>query len=172
MDRGRRAMPVQNKACYERHVKKCQDNHRDRLAKMKPTIDCHAPSSMRKVATKTNAKKQQIMEDRYAQIERDNRLLLEKMSHIMRKGGVDNHNSTSKYSKSLNKGARKKELHKITTENQRILHAIQQADPFYDHIKWAEEAQQNEKYMRNICTMPVRLREEDTDDEGMYAGEG
>ncbi len=57
-------------------------------------------------------------EDRYAQIERDNRLLLEKMSHIMRKGGVDNHNSTSKYAKSLNKEARKKELHKITTENQ------------------------------------------------------
>lgn len=55
---------------------------------------------------------------------------------------------------------------------QRILHAIQQADPFYDHIKWAEEAQQNEKYMRNICTMPVRLREEDMDEEGMYAGEG
>lgn len=61
MDRGRRAMPVQNKACHERHVKKCQDNHRLRLAKMKPTIDCHAPSSMRKVASKTNAKKQQIM---------------------------------------------------------------------------------------------------------------
>lgn len=36
----------------------------------------------------------------------------------MRKGGVDNHNSTSKYAKSLNKEARKKELHKITTENQ------------------------------------------------------
>lgn len=61
MDRARRAMPVQNKACYERHVQKCQDNHRQRLAKMKPTIDCHAPSSMRKVAAKTNAKKQQIM---------------------------------------------------------------------------------------------------------------
>ena len=57
-------------------------------------------------------------EDRYAQIERDNRLLLEKMSHIMRKGGVDNYNSSSKYAKSLNKGARKKELHKITRENQ------------------------------------------------------
>lgn len=59
-----------------------------------------------------------LQEDRYAQIERDNRLLLEKMSHIMRKGGVDNHNSTSKYAKSLNKEARKKELHKITMENQ------------------------------------------------------
>lgn len=54
-------MPVQNKACYERHVQKCQDNHRERLAKMKPTIDCQVPSSMRKATTKTNAKKQQIM---------------------------------------------------------------------------------------------------------------
>lgn len=63
-------------------------------------------------------------EDRYAQIERDNRLLLEKMSDIMRKGGVDNHNSTSKYAKSLNKEARKRELHKITTENQVCVRAF------------------------------------------------
>lgn len=56
---------------------------------------------------------------------------------------------------------------------QRILHAIQQADPFYNHLKWAEEAQQNEVYMRNICQMPVLLHPagEDTDDEGMYADE-
>lgn len=57
-------------------------------------------------------------EDRYAQIERDNRLLLEKMSHIMRKGSIDNQNNTSKYAKSLNKEARKRELCKITRENQ------------------------------------------------------
>ena len=57
-------------------------------------------------------------EDRYSQIERDNRLLLEKMSHIMRKGGLDNFNNNAKYSKSLNKGARKKELQQITRENQ------------------------------------------------------
>lgn len=59
---------------------------------------------------------------------------------------------------------------------QRILHAIQQADPFYNHLKWAEEAQQNEVYMRNICQMPCTLRNghesigEDIDD-GMYADE-
>ncbi len=54
---------------------------------------------------------------------------------------------------------------------QRILHAIQQADPFYNHLKWAEEAQQNEVYMRNICQMPVLLRDSggDVEDEGMYA---
>ena len=31
MDRGRKAMPIQNKACYERHVKKCQDRHKQKV---------------------------------------------------------------------------------------------------------------------------------------------
>lgn len=60
MDRGRRAMPVQNKPCYERHIQKCQFTHKQRLAKIKPRVDCHAPSSMR-TFSKTNAKKHQIM---------------------------------------------------------------------------------------------------------------
>lgn len=54
---------------------------------------------------------------------------------------------------------------------QRILHAIQQADPFYDHVKWAAEAQQNEVYMRNICQMPRALhpsRDEATGEEDVY----
>ncbi|CAM9266611.1 unnamed protein product [Choristocarpus tenellus] len=161
MDRGRRAIPVANKACHERYVQKCQDHHRQKLATMKSTIDNQPPSSMRKTHVKNNAKKQQIMEDRYAQIERDNRLLLEKMSHIMRKGGVDNQNHTLKYAKSLNREARKRELHKITRENQRILLAIQRSEPFYDHVKWAEEAQQNTLYMRNICQLPQALHPQD-----------
>ena len=31
MDRGRRAMPVQNKQCNERYVKMCQDRHRNKV---------------------------------------------------------------------------------------------------------------------------------------------
>lgn len=57
---------------------------------------------------------------------------------------------------------------------QRILHAIQQADPFYNHLKWAEEAQQNDVYMRNICQMPVLLHKtigDEMDDEGVYMHE-
>lgn len=88
MDRGRRAMPVQNKACYQRHIKKCQDNHRERLAKMKPTIDCHAPSSMRKVATKTNAKKQQIMVSHVGNPRSARRI---SKSRSLTKFGVDRH---------------------------------------------------------------------------------
>ena len=57
--------------------------------------------------------------EHYAKIERENRLLLEKMSGIMQgKHGLDNICESAKYSKSLNKPYRKKELLKITQENQ------------------------------------------------------
>jgi hypothetical protein len=60
MDRGRRAMPTGNKACNERHVRKCQDLHRQTLASIKPVIDTKPPKTMR-AATGNNAKKQQLL---------------------------------------------------------------------------------------------------------------
>ena len=32
MDRGRKAMPVQNKACMERYIKRCQERHRQKAS--------------------------------------------------------------------------------------------------------------------------------------------
>ena len=159
MDRARRAMPVGNKACNERFVKQRQEAHRAQLAKIKPTIDNKMPKTMQKTgASKSNAKKQQLLEDRYAQIERDNRILLEKMSNIMRskKGGIDTENPHAKYSRSLNRESRRKDLQKITRENQRILNAIQSSEPFYSHVKWEQEARQNREYMKRICEMGPR----------------
>jgi hypothetical protein len=54
-------MPMGNKACNERHVRKCQDLHRQQLATVKSTIDNGPPKSTKKGALTTNAKKQQIM---------------------------------------------------------------------------------------------------------------
>ena len=49
---------------------------------MKCSIDNKCPRAASHL--KTKAKKNALMEDRFAQIETENRLLLEKMSHIMR----------------------------------------------------------------------------------------
>ncbi|CAM9157968.1 unnamed protein product [Chrysoparadoxa australica] len=159
MDRGRRAMPVGNKACHARHLKKCQDNHRQRLANIKSTLDNKAPKTSRNNHLKSNAKKQQIMEDRYAQIERDNRILLEKMSSIMRSKTkqFDTSHTSSKFARSLNSESRKRDLQKITKENQRILNAIQRSEPFYNHIKWEEDSRKHNQYLKNICEYPVTL---------------
>ena len=59
----------------------------------------------------------QIEEERLAEVERDNRILLEKMSYIMRtRGNVDNRNYYQH--KSLNKTKRQRELLRLTHENQ------------------------------------------------------
>jgi len=49
---------------------------------MKCSIDNKMPATASHF--KTNAKKNAIMEERFATIERENRMLLEKMSYIMR----------------------------------------------------------------------------------------
>lgn len=73
----------------------------------------------------------------------------------------------SRYAKSLNRESRKRELQKITKENARILHAIQSSQPFYDHLKWEREAKEHEKYMANICQLPLALFDRGPDSEAL-----
>ena len=103
MDRGRKALPVQNKACNQRYIKRCQERHRQKVSQseilivfflcnffliqfqlrdMKCSIDNKPPRSATHL--KTKAKKNALMEDRIDQIETENRILLQKMTHIMR----------------------------------------------------------------------------------------
>ncbi len=81
MDRGRTAMPTLNKhtdgAAYERSMK----IHKDKLLGIKSSIDTTAPPP--RMHLRKNLKKEQMMEENYAKIERENRILLSKMSNIM-----------------------------------------------------------------------------------------
>ena len=58
---------------------------------------------------------------RYTEIERENRILLEKMSNIMQTTKPNLYNPVRVEKASLNRVQRKKELMKITVENQAIL---------------------------------------------------
>ena len=51
-------------------------------------IDTSMPVTMKLNVNKKNPKKQQMIEDRYTEIERANRILLEKMSNILAKNGA------------------------------------------------------------------------------------
>jgi len=158
MFRGRQANLCSNKFLYEKQIKQRQKAHKDKLANMKPAIDNSAPKKPSHLAS--NKKREQMMEDRYTKIERENRLLLEKMSHIMQKKSLDNSNQSWKYTKSLNKSYRKQQLQKITQENQDILRRIQQREPHYNHVEWEEDRKVHEQYLRNICEYPVDERRE------------
>jgi len=77
----RKCMPRANKHLDDKWVKHCQNLHRKKLKGMKAAIDNKPPPTY--MHLKQNLKKQQNDEERYSQIERDNYLLLDKMSYIM-----------------------------------------------------------------------------------------
>merc|ERR1719354_594172 len=98
-------------------------------------------------------KKLQIEEERMSTIERDNRLLLEKMSQIIRtRGRVDNKNYYSY--KSLNYEKRQRELTRVTRENQKILQKITGKDAEYSHQKLEADWRKHEQMMDNIARYP------------------
>uniref|UniRef100_A0A7S2WX22 Uncharacterized protein n=1 Tax=Rhizochromulina marina TaxID=1034831 RepID=A0A7S2WX22_9STRA len=156
MDRFRKVMPMGNKACYDRHVKKNQERHRQRLASMKCSIDCAPPRRFPHL--ERNQKKEQLMEERYAEIEKDNRLLLERMSYILKCKGMDCYATPHmKLAHSLTRDERRRDMDRITRDNQLLLRRIQQAEPTYDHLAFAEDARRHEEYLRNICELPVAI---------------
>lgn len=106
-----------------------------------------------------------MLEDRYTEIERENRILLEKMTSIMQK---QNRTSTSfsqdrfsNYSgfntnnkKSLNRAQRKQELLKITLENQAILRRLQDKSSNYNVAQWEHQHRQRKDLLKNMSEYP------------------
>mmetsp|Transcript_2561 Transcript_2561/g.7049 ORF Transcript_2561/g.7049 Transcript_2561/m.7049 type:complete len:241 (+) Transcript_2561:83-805(+) len=138
----RKCMPRANKILEEKWVKHCQDLHRKKLKEMRSYVDTTAPTTTRLSHLSENLKKQQLDEERYSQIERENYLLLDKMSYIMTHPQLLDEKymgAPVSYGKSLNKEFRKRELMRITEENQQILRRIQQKEPHYSHLEWEEK---------------------------------
>jgi len=63
--------------------------------------------------------------------------------------------------KSLNRESRKRELMKITRENQVILKRLQEKKPNYNVTKWAVEDQERRKLLSNICEFPYQIGAKD-----------
>jgi len=164
-----RAIPSGNKICSRRIQQRELDMHRDRIRNMKSSVDTRTPMVAQLEHVKVNLKKEQMMEDRYTEIDRDNRILLKKMTDIMKQQNtptVTPRGPATGGPVSLNKDSRKKELLRITRENQSILKRIQQAQPVYNHVEWEDEHRKNSNYLRNRCEFPVTLR---TPRQGKYS---
>lgn len=143
--------PANNKLLKKRWDMSRYDTHRRKVKSAKAVIDNKPPKTY--IHLHLPLKKLQIEEERLATIERDNRILLEKMSFVMRtRGRVDNRNDYEH--KSLNKTKRQRELLRVTHENQAILKRISSKEPHYNHLQWEDEWQINETYMDNISKYP------------------
>lgn len=155
-----RALPTGNKICNQRFQDRCHELHRKRLMSIKAAVDNRPPPKY--VHLIQNLKKQQMDEERYSAIERENYLLLDKMSYIMTHPQSSGGGPVTKKvvnNRSLNKEARKRELTKITEENRHILKRIQHKEPYYNHLDWEYERKIQEGYLNNICEYPYVLGE-------------
>lgn len=122
---------------------------------------------------RTNLKREQMLEERYSEIDRENRILLQKMADIMRQPGFSvPKGKDARGPISLNKDYRRQELIRITHENQAILKRIQKAQPVYNHINWEKDHKQSSMYMRNACEYPVILKKRDMRDGKASVGPG
>ncbi|CAI2365166.1 unnamed protein product [Moneuplotes crassus] len=136
----------------------------------KSLLDNSIPNSMR--LRKSNPKKERMLEERYTEIERANRILLEKMANIIGNKKFKHHRYKPKSTKfsssffmpgievksSLNSGKRKRELSRINFENDKLLKRLQDKKPTYDIVRWAKDRRKNERIIQNISTYPTMTR--------------
>ena len=155
MDRG---ILVGNRLCAKRTDKQRHARHLEKVSRMKPNIDNSLPIAATLPHLRNNLKREQILEDTFTDIDRSNRILLQKMSDIMRKPSfIIPGPPEKKTNTSLNRDSRRKELQRITNENLSILRRIQGVQPMYDHVRWEQEFRKTRSYLKNKCEFPVVL---------------
>ena len=88
-----------------------------------------------------NAKRERMIEERCEEIERQNKLLLARMTQIMSSKGVFKRTTEvpPPGPRSLNIGVRRKELMRIVTDNEKILSRINSVEPQYSVKQWEQD---------------------------------
>lgn len=156
-----RAQPVASRVCDDKFRDRSYRIHRQKLQKIKPSIDNKAPPMYPHLYQKL--KKAQMEEERCSEIERDNRTLVRRMTEIMQRSGIDTKNSVQY--RSLNKDMRRRELVRITQENQALLKRIQSRQPTYNHLLWEQDREKSEALCERICRYPYRPGDAEYADE-------
>ena len=184
--RGGQQILAGNKSLTRKWLNKEQELHIKKLLDAKPTINFYE-GTFRFSKNSKRRKKEQMLEgniylflqnnllllDRFTEIERENRILLEKVTNIMRSRKnsklyfprniysyyiyiVDDTPSPSK--KSLNSGIRKRELMKITMENQAFLKRLEGQSPIYNVAEWNLQNKVHNKLIKNLSMFQDKPR--------------
>ena len=141
-----RRMMVQNRICEKKDMERKKRSYRRRLKRVTKSVDNEVPYSYRNVkkgVKRRNLKKEQMQEERFTAIERDNRMLLEKMSWIMQHNSIDMHNTSRQFCKSLNYPHRVARLKKINQKNKVMLQRIQKTNTLREALEKAKEKNKN-----------------------------
>ncbi|XP_039734679.1 uncharacterized protein CFAP97D2 isoform X3 [Pteropus medius] len=135
--------------CLQSTWEKAYQNHRKKVRSAQPIVDTRAPLSLSHLHL--NLKKLKLEEERLSVIDRDNRLLLEKMSCIMRSKGQTTNRNDYAHRRSLNREKREQELRTVQRENKIILGRITNSEPLYLAQRWQEDWTRTEKYRKALA---------------------
>ena len=130
-----------------------QDIHKKRLKHMKPVVRKFMESPKEGLSMETReAKRKALKRARYLDIELENKVLLNKLSHLMRHPAeIFQAMAGEKLGPtSLNKITRKKEYKRINRENNKLVSRIERGKGEYSRHKWAKERRQTQKYLDNL----------------------
>jgi len=112
-------------------------------------VDNTKPQTMNIRHLNENLKKKQLKEERFQEIERENKLLLQRMTQILT-------NEDEPYAdyqwrmKSLNSVSRKQNLRKINSENESILKRLGNSKSHYDRSAWEDECKERKAMVERI----------------------
>jgi len=171
-----RQQPVANKLCAATWVARDVSRHRERLG-LRPVrvpgghgedpissvVDARPPRTLSLRVDRT-AKRMQMADEAGAEIDRQNALLLAKMSRIVQHGqgaaharamGLDAATSPRRGPKSLNAGARERELARIGTANAAILRRLSERKPVYRRDEFRQHEQRHAAYLANMRERPL-----------------
>lgn len=151
-----------SRRCAEKVWRKNHDLHRSKVSNSRSVVDVSAPAITNMEHLRNNLKKERLLEDRYVEIDRENKVLLNKISEVMRQPSIFSEAPSEKSSKVpaclSNRSGRKAELSRITMENARLLKAIRQTQPVYSAKKWEDNFKKSEVLLRNCSSYPVITR--------------
>ena len=96
--------------------------------------------------------------EKFTEIERANRFLLERLTRIMKSNGpVFRQTHMGFRCKSLNRGTRKKEISRIMDENHALLKRLRAKRSNYNVSQWNKDFRSRAKVLSNICEYPYKL---------------
>ena len=130
-----------------------QDIHKKRLKHMKPEVRKFMQSPKQGLSVETrDAKRKALKRARYLDIELENRVLLNKLSHLMRHPAeiFQAMEGERVGPRSLNKLTREKEYKRINRENNKLVSRIERGKGEYSRHKWAKERKKTQKYLNNL----------------------
>lgn len=144
-----------NRLITQRLVQRAHARHLERLDHIKPVVDLKPPATLGHMVH--DAKKHMLRGDRARAIDRDNRLLLGRLQHIMTRdhgqlppvGGGRRPGPVS-----LNDKRRRDENFKVTKDNERIMRRLMSQKPFYSKQQFEKDFHRSQSVVRLRALYP------------------